>query len=247
MRTHTSRNVLRLAGSALVGVALLLAAGCGSKVTRDVEVSNGEYYSADEVKKLDKDDYKSYCAQLDAELARLQTAASSSKSEAEQARASVAQLQAEVRDLESRYGAAKADVEQVEKEIAYYEGLPKSWTVRDGEFLHKIAGYEEIYADPLKWPRLYRANRERIADPNLIYPGWVLTVPRDWPNQWTVASGEYLSRIAGYWEVYNQPTAWPRLYEANKDQVSDPEVVRPGWVLTIPRESAATTTSMEGK
>lgn len=247
MRTHTSRDFPRLLGTALAGVALLLTAGCATNVTRSVDVSKGEYFNADEVKNLKKSDYQAYCAQLDAELQRLQAAAKSSGSEAEQSRARVAALRSELSDLEARYKAASSDLEQVQKQIEYFEGLPRTWTVQDGEFLHKISGYEEIYADPLKWPRLYRANRERISDPNLIQPGWVLTVPRDWPRQWTVASGEYLSRIAGYWEVYDQPTAWPRLYEANKSQVKDPDVLRPGWVLTIPREAPPATTTLEGK
>ena len=94
--------------------------------------------------------------------------------------------------------------------------------MQSGEFLQKISEYERIYADPLKWPRIYRANKDLIDDPNLIYPDWELTVPRDWPRTWTVKQDEYLSRIASYWEVYGDGTEWPRIYEANRDQISDP-------------------------
>ena len=36
---------------------------------------------------------------------------------------------------------------------------------------------EEEYGEGQRWPRLYRANREEIADPDLIFPGQVLDVP----------------------------------------------------------------------
>ena len=40
-----------------------------------------------------------------------------------------------------------------------------------GESLWRISGYARVYNDPFKWPLLYEANREGIADPDLIHPG----------------------------------------------------------------------------
>lgn len=51
-------------------------------------------------------------------------------------------------------------------------------TVVKGECLWYIAGYEHVYGDPTKWPLIYRANRDKIKDPDLIYPGQVLKIPR---------------------------------------------------------------------
>jgi nucleoid-associated protein YgaU len=114
--------------------------------------------------------------------------------------------------------------------------LPRTHTVEKGEFLYRISGYSHIYDDPNKWPRIYRANRDKIKDPNLIYPGWVLDIPRGFPSTHTVVSGEYLSKIASYWEIYNDARQWPRIYRANQDQIKDPDMIHPGWVLTIPRD-----------
>ena len=50
-----------------------------------------------------------------------------------------------------------------------------------------------------------------------------------------VRKDEYLGRIAGYWEVYDNYREWTRLYEANKDQISDPNLIYPGQVFLIPR------------
>ncbi len=113
--------------------------------------------------------------------------------------------------------------------------LPTTWTVQKGEYLYKISGYPQIYGDPLKWPRIYRANRDLIKNPNLIYPGWVLKIPRGVINSWTVFKGETLAKIAGYNEVYSKRSEWTKIYEANKDKVKDPNMVYPKQVLTIPR------------
>ncbi|MBD3348682.1 MAG: LysM peptidoglycan-binding domain-containing protein [Candidatus Eisenbacteria bacterium] len=97
---------------------------------------------------------------------------------------------------------------------------------------------EEIYADPHKWKRIWRANKDAIEgfnDPNLIYPDWQLTIPREWPHTYTVKEGENLWRIAGYWEIYGDGRMWTRILEANQDKISDPNIIQPGWVLTIPR------------
>ncbi len=51
-------------------------------------------------------------------------------------------------------------------------------TVVKGESLWYIAGYKSTYGDPTKWPLIYKANRDKIRNPNLIYPGQVLRIPR---------------------------------------------------------------------
>jgi len=56
---------------------------------------------------------------------------------------------------------------------------PATHVVKKGECLWYIAGYEQIYDNPLKWPVIYKANKDRIRDPDLIYPGQVLVIPRD--------------------------------------------------------------------
>ncbi len=222
-----------LGGATLVG--LMALTGCGGGLSKTVDVTNGEYYTEEEFKKLSKDQRDAYCASLDAELASLGAAAGDAQGRAGQAQGQLGDIQTEVRNLQSRYDAAKGDVDRVQGDVDYFEGLPKTHTVVNGEFLQKISGYDTIYADPAKWPRIYRANKDKISDPNLIYPNWVLNIPRDWPSAWTVQQDEYLSKIARYWEVYGDSTQWTKIYEANKGKISDPDMIWPGWELTIPR------------
>jgi nucleoid-associated protein YgaU len=48
--------------------------------------------------------------------------------------------------------------------------------VRTGETLAEIA--QATLGDAKLWPHLYRANRDQIRDPAVVYPGQRLTIPR---------------------------------------------------------------------
>ena len=61
--------------------------------------------------------------------------------------------------------------------------LPAQHTVKRGETLPQIASQPEIYADPLLWPLIYRANRDQIRDPRQLWPGQVLRIPRNAPRE----------------------------------------------------------------
>jgi len=50
------------------------------------------------------------------------------------------------------------------------------YTIKRGDSLSKIAKF--YYGDAMKYPVLFEANREIIKNPDLIYPGQVLRVPR---------------------------------------------------------------------
>jgi len=52
----------------------------------------------------------------------------------------------------------------------------------DRDCLWNIAGKENIYNDPLMWPKIYVANTDQIRNPDLIYPGQVLKVPPAGPK-----------------------------------------------------------------
>jgi nucleoid-associated protein YgaU len=47
---------------------------------------------------------------------------------------------------------------------------------------------------------------------------------------YTVKSGDSLSKIAGNYSGIT----WQQIFEANKDQISDPNLIHPGQVLKIP-------------
>jgi nucleoid-associated protein YgaU len=54
-------------------------------------------------------------------------------------------------------------------------GAPTTYTVKSGDSLSKIA--KHLYGDADKWHAIYEANKDKIKNPDLIYPGEVLTLP----------------------------------------------------------------------
>ena len=113
---------------------------------------------------------------------------------------------------------------------------PDTYTVNRGDFLWRIAGMNGIYGDPYAWSRIYTTNRDQIKDPDLIYPAQIFQIPRDvGPNEHLVVKGEFLSKISGYSGVYGSPFKWQKLYEANKQVVTDPNIIYPYQVLSVPR------------
>jgi nucleoid-associated protein YgaU len=49
---------------------------------------------------------------------------------------------------------------------------------------------------------------------------------------YTVKAGDTLSKIAK--ELLGNASAYPQIFEANRDQLSDPDKIKPGQVLKIP-------------
>jgi len=56
-------------------------------------------------------------------------------------------------------------------------GVDQYQVVR-GDNLWNISGKGEVYADPYQWPLVYKANRNKIKDADLIYPGQVFDIDR---------------------------------------------------------------------
>jgi nucleoid-associated protein YgaU len=59
--------------------------------------------------------------------------------------------------------------------------------------------------------------------------------PAEAAESYTVKSGDSLWKISE--RVYGNGNDWRRIYEANKDQIQNPDVIQPGWVLTIPAQA----------
>jgi nucleoid-associated protein YgaU len=132
-------------------------------------------------------------------------------------------------------------ITKIENLIAQAEekGKPAAagmYEVQRGDYLWRIARMPDIYGDAYAWIRIYTYNRDQIKNPDLIYPAQVFRIPRmAGPNEHWVERGEFLSKIAGYSGVFGNPFQWQKLYEANKSVVTDPNMIYPHMVLTVPR------------
>ena len=151
-------------------------------------------------------------------------------------------LAAEVVDMKSNKIAAipemaeklariDALLSQIKARIA--QPVTIDYTVERGDNLFNIAKKESVYDDPYMWPRIYRANKEDIKDPDMIFPEQILAVPFGVAeNQYLVSRGDFLFKIAA--DVYNDASKWHKIYEANKAQVVEPHLIFPAQVLEIP-------------
>ncbi len=73
---------------------------------------------------------------------------------------------------------AQQQAQQIADPGATPRPYPTSHVVIKGESLWWIAEYKQIYNDPFQWPLIYKANRSKIQDPDLIFPGQEFKITR---------------------------------------------------------------------
>jgi nucleoid-associated protein YgaU len=230
-------KVTRRTGFVLAaGMVLALTAGCGGYKARPVDVAKGEYYEDAEYEKLSKKDREAYCKALAAELQALGDRAKKAETALTANKERIKVLTRELRDAERAYASYTAEIDELTMQLQTLAQLPKSWKLQYGECLWTLASREEIYKDPLKWPRIWRGNKELIEDPDWVLAGWELAIPREYPYAYRVNNDEWLGKIAGYWEIYGDYRKWTLIYEANRDRIKDPDLIFPNQELMIPRQ-----------
>lgn len=222
-----------------IPLIIVLAAGCSRHTPRDIDISEGEYYEDEEFQKLSNKQREQYCVELASELDTLETRSETAQAQLEQNKTDIQTLTKDLRDSEREYSRLRNTVDELTLQLQELASLPKEYKLIYGECLWTVAGYEQIYGDPLKWTRLWRGNTDMIEDPDWVLAGWTLQVPRHWPRKHMVQQDEWLAKIAGYWEVYDNYRQWPVLFEANRDRIDDPDLIFPEQELVVPREIPA--------
>lgn len=51
----------------------------------------------------------------------------------------------------------------------------RSYTIKSGDSLSKIA--KQFYGNASEWDKIYKANQDKIKDPNMIHPGQQIIIP----------------------------------------------------------------------
>jgi nucleoid-associated protein YgaU len=97
-----------------------------------------------------------------------------------------------------------------------------------GDVLH-VEGTVSSEADKQKlWDEYGR------LDPDMRAGDLVLSVQVAAGETYTVQAGDSLSKIASRYSG----VSWKEIWEANRDQISDPDLIHPGQVLKIPSGNA---------
>lgn len=71
------------------------------------------------------------------------------------------------------------------------------------------------------------ASADKVPEPGLMPANAQIVTPT-----YTVAKGDTLSKIAR--DIYGKASLWRMIYEANRDVISNPDIIQIGWVLKIP-------------
>ena len=146
--------------------------------------------------------------------------------------------------------------------VAVELGQEVSYIVQEGDWLSKIAF--NVYGDVNLWKQI--SNRNDLTDPNLIVPGQKLNLIVNNDNAkkffesynavtWhkedhllrngqdgiydiLVMSGDSLSKIAE--RLTGDLTNWKKIYEENKQQIVDPDIIFVGQRLTFSNQNLMT-------
>lgn len=102
--------------------------------------------------------------------------------------------------------------------------------VRRGDTLSLIA--KAYYGIIMAYPEIAAANQPLIADADKITPGWIVRIPPLTHFSYTSKPGDTLSGIAK--TMYGDLKKYPLIFEANRDQLSNPDVLKPNTTLKIP-------------
>ena len=135
-----------------------------------------------------------------------------------------------------------------------------------GEGKGKLATARNSAKDPCAWPEAAAAGKaaedsfrrarnaavaelERLAELEAIAAAELLAAEEEarrlaeeeaWlrahPPNYVVARGDNLWNISGMSNIYDASKYWPLIYDANRGQINDPDLIYPDQDLRIPRE-----------
>jgi len=109
------------------------------------------------------------------ELAAREQAVNGLRSEVTDAEGNLSDLGMKKSDNEATLNELETDVAELKVKVRSYPAVCDDlYRVEPGDYLAKIAAKEGVSG----WKGIYDLNKDKIKDPNLILPGWVLNLPK---------------------------------------------------------------------
>jgi nucleoid-associated protein YgaU len=131
---------------------------------------------------------------------------------------------ATLEELKTKYSSALKTIEEqgvklqnlhIQDNKLFIKGAAPNETAK-GEVWTAIKSVDRSYSDLMA---------DITIDPSL-------PAPKAKEQSYTVKSGDTLSKISK--QFYGDANSYMRIFDANKDQLKDPDTIKPGQVLRIP-------------
>ena len=204
MKNITFKSLVIFCSAVLLSALLFSMVSCAKKKPSEPIVQKPVVSAEDEARKRTEEE-----ARLKAE----DEARAKAKEEAKRKAEEEAKLKAEEEarkkaEAKAAEEVAKAEEEtraKAKEEAKAAEALEKaSHEVVKGESLWKIAKHKDVYENPFMWPLIYKANHDKINDPDLIYPKQVFSIPQDFSSA-EKDKATHHAKHRGEWSLHDGP------------------------------------------
>ena len=138
-----------------------------------------------------------------------------------------------------------APTPQLRSEKARGASGGQTYTVVKGDYLIKIS--TKVYGEKRHWRKIYEANRKKFPRNSMqVRPGMTLFIPKlnsgraakaasprsPKAKLYKIKESDTLTKIAV--KHYKDPKKWVVIYRANKDVISDPDILISGTTIRLP-------------
>ena len=155
------------------------------KLDGDIRACEDALYAMLGVTRADVEAFDKELADMESRVAELQRMSDAEllnhRDEVERMNTRLGEMAVSKIALIPRYGARVASLKEKVDGLMKSLQREKTYTVgtwsRDRDCLWNIARKKDIYANAWMWPKIWQGNRDKIRDPDLIKPKWVLKIP----------------------------------------------------------------------
>ncbi|HPI37145.1 MAG TPA: LysM peptidoglycan-binding domain-containing protein [Ignavibacteriaceae bacterium] len=131
-----------------------------------------------------------------------------------------------IKDLYQMVGASKADIDNFRNAVNELEGKIRR---KEGPKADRQKDLDALKKNPIS--ALPEFNNKVHVVMQKMLDEWV-DAPQD--ISYTVVKGDHLWGIARKKEHYGNGFAWPKIYNANRDQIKNPDLIYPKQVFKVP-------------
>lgn len=176
-----------------------------SKLQQELEDCNKELYSLLGATLDDIEAFRQKLGRLDGKVRSMESR-ENKQEEIDAVWAELNELRKEKIALLPEFYNKIVDIARRIKNLRVKIDRPTGYTVgtwaKDRDCLWNIAGKMEIYGDPFQWPKIWHDNMKQIRNPDIIFPGQVLTIPPKGPK-----TDEEIKMERRYWRQKREAAA----------------------------------------